>query len=110
MLQGSLYHMASKFGRGFVINLMLIGRHLSLPADQAFYGLADHLDELILPQQFRGTEVEELLTLLRKRLLWHQAGTVDREEYPEVKRLYARLCVAVDRALGIEDPSLGSFD
>ena len=102
--------MASKFGRGFVINLMLIGRHLSLPPEQAFYGLADHLDELILPPQFRGTEVEELLTMLRKRILWHQTGTVDREDYPEVKRVFARLCVAVDRALGIEDPAIGSFD
>ncbi len=48
--------------------------------------------------------------MLRKRILWHQAGTVDREEYPEIKRLFARLCVAVDRALGIEDASIGAFD
>lgn len=102
--------MASKFGRGFVTNLMLIGRHLCLPPEQAFYGLADHLDEMVLPPQFRGTEVEELTTMLRKRILWHQAGTIDREEYPEIKRLFARLCVAADRALGIEDPSIGSFD
>ena len=102
--------MASKFGRGYVTNLMLIGRHLCLPADKAFYGLADHLDEMVLPDRFRGTEVEELTTLLRKRILWHQAGTVDREEYPEIQRLFARLCVAVDRELGIEDASIGSFD
>jgi hypothetical protein len=102
--------MASKFGRGYVTNLMLIGRHLCLPADQAFYGLADHLDEMVLPPQFRGTEVEELTTLLRKRILWHQAGTVDREELPEIQRLAARLCVAVDRQLGIEDAAAGTFD
>jgi hypothetical protein len=102
--------MTSKYGRGFVTNLMLIERHLCLPPEQAFYGLADHLDELVLPTQFRGTDVEEILTLLRKRILWHQAGTVDREEHPEIKRLFARLCVAVDRALGIEDASVGSFD
>ncbi len=102
--------MASKFGRGYVTNLMLIGRHLCLPPDQAFYGLADHLDEMMLPDRFRGTEVEELTTMLRKRILWHQTGTVDREEYPEIKRLFARLCVAVDRELGIEDASIGSFD
>lgn len=102
--------MASKFGRGFVTNLMLIGRHLNQPADQAFYGLADHLDEMVLPPQFRGTEVEELVTMLRKRILWHQAGTVDREEYPEIKRLFGRVCVAVDRELGIEEPSIGAFN
>lgn len=102
--------MASKFGRGYVTNLMLIGRHLCLPAEQAFYGLADHLDEMTLPDRFRGTEVEELTTLLRKRILWHQAGTVDHEEYPEIRRLFARLCVAVDRELGIEDAAIGSFD
>ncbi|KAF5058054.1 hypothetical protein DSECCO2_350480 [anaerobic digester metagenome] len=102
--------MVSKFGRGFITNLMQIERHLCLPPEQAFYGLADHLDELILPGQFRGTEVEELLTLLRKRILWHQVGTVDREELPEIKRLFARLCVAVDRALGIDDAAVGSFD
>lgn len=102
--------MASKFGRGFVTNLMLIERHLCLPPEQAFYGLADHLDELVLPDMFRQTEVEELLTLLRKRILWHQAGTVDREELPEIKRLFARLCVAVDQALGIQDAAVGSFE
>ncbi|HOT94181.1 MAG TPA: hypothetical protein PK089_03215 [Methanoregulaceae archaeon] len=102
--------MASKFGRGFVTNLMQIERHLCLPPEQAFYGLADHLDELILPERFRGTEVEDLLTLFRKRILWHQAGTVDREELPEIKRLFARLCVTVDRELGIEDAAVGSFE
>ena len=102
--------MVSKFGRCFITNLMQIERHLCLPPEQAFYGLADHLDELILPGQFRGTEVEELLTLLRKRILWHQVGTVDREELPESKRHFARLCVAVDRALGIDDAAVGSFD
>jgi hypothetical protein len=101
---------SSKFGRGYVTNLMLIGHHLCLPADKAFYGLADHLDEWMLPAQFRGTEVEELTTMLRKRIMWHQAGTVDREELPEIKRLFGRLCVAVDRQLGIEDASIGSFD
>ncbi len=102
--------MASKFGRGFITNLMLIERHLCKPPEQAFYGLADHLDEMVLPAQFRGTDVEELLTLLRKRILWHQAGTIDREELPEIKRLFARLCVSVDQALGIEDAAVGSFD
>ncbi len=102
--------MASKFGRGYVTNLILIGHHLCLPPEQAFYGLADHLDEMLLPPQFRGTEVEELTTLLRKRILWHQAGTVDREEYPEVRRLLARLCVAIDRQLGIDDAAMGTFD
>lgn len=101
--------MASKFGHGFVVNLVLIGRHLVLPPEKAFLGLADHLDQMVLPEQFKGSEVEAIYDQLRRRILWHQTGSVDKEELPEVKRLFGRLIVAVDRELGIPDADLGSF-
>jgi hypothetical protein len=101
--------MPSKFGHGFVVNLVLIGRHLGLPTEKAFLGLADHLDQMVLPEQFKGTEVEKLYDQMRRRILWHQAGTTDKEELPEVKRLFDRLVVAVDQGLDIPDADIGSF-
>lgn len=101
--------MPSKFGHGFVVNLVLIGRHLALPPEKAFLGLADHLDQMVLPEQFKGTEVEKLYDQMRRRILWHQAGTIDKEELPEVKRLFDRLVVAVDKGLDIPDADIGSF-
>lgn len=101
--------MTSKFGHGFVVNLVLIGRHLALSPETAFLGLADHLDQMVLPGQFKGTEVETLYDQMRKRILWHQAGSIDKEELPEVKRLFDRLIVAVDQGLDIPDVDLGSF-
>lgn len=101
--------MASTFGRGFITNLMHICKHFTKKPEEAFYGVADHLDEFIIPDQFRGTEIEEIADRLRKRIVWHQPGTLDREEAEEVVKLIDRLIIAIDKALGIEDPDLGEF-
>ncbi len=101
--------MESKFGRGFITSITLICKHFALPPDQAFYGVADHLDGLEIPPQFRGTEIEELVTQLRKRIVWHQPGSMDKEDAAEVIRVLNRLIIAIDKALGITDPDLGEF-
>ncbi len=101
--------MESKFGKGFITSIVLICRHFALPPDQAFFGAADHLDGFEVPEQFRGTEIEELSTQLRKRVVWHQPGTLDKEEAAEVIRVLNRLIISVDKALGIKDPDLGEF-
>jgi len=101
--------MESKFGRGFITNIMLICRHFALPPEQAFYGAADHLDGFEIPPQYKGTEVEELAQKLRKQIVWHQPGTLDREEAAEVIRILNRLIIAIDTSLGITDPELGEF-
>ncbi|HOS82478.1 MAG TPA: hypothetical protein PK445_07110 [Methanolinea sp.] len=101
--------MASAFGRGFITNLMHICKHFSGKPEEAFFGAADHLEEFIVPDQFRGTEIEELADRLRKRIVWHQPGTLDREEAEEVKKLINRLIIAIDKGLGIKDPDLGEF-
>ncbi len=102
--------MTSRFGRGFVTNLVLLAKHLGLPPDQAFFGAADHLDEMILPERFRGTGVEEAVEHLRKAVIWHQAGSMDREDYAEAVRAMHGLAMAIDRELGIGDPDVGSYD
>jgi hypothetical protein len=102
--------MESTFGRGFVTNLVLIAKHFGLPPDQAWGGVADHLTEMELPEMFRGTPVEDLTIKLRKRILWHQTGTLDREDAADVIRLLNRLVIAIDRELGIADPQTGKFD
>ena len=105
-----MHDMESQFGRGFITNLMLIAKHFGLPPDEAWVGVADHLTEMELPDRFRGTQVEDLTTTLRKRILWHQAGVMDKEDATEAVRTLNRLVVAIDRELGIEDPQVGKFD
>ena len=102
--------MESKFGRGFITNLMLISKHFGLPPEEAWFGVADHLTEMTLPERFRATPVEDLTSKLRKRILWHQPGTLDKEDAAEVVRILGRLVVAIDRELGLEDPSIGKYD
>jgi hypothetical protein len=102
--------MTSKFGHGFVANLILLSKHFGLPPDQAFFGAADHLDEFVVPGQFAGTEVEQLVEQLRKRVIWHQPGTMDKEDAAEVIRVLHRLAVAIDRELGIKDADIGQYD
>jgi hypothetical protein len=101
--------MESKFGRGFITTIVLICKHFALPPEQAFYGVADHLDGFEIPPQFLGTEVEALAAQLRKRIVWHQPGTLDREEAAEVIRILNKLIIAIDKSLGISDPELGEF-
>jgi hypothetical protein len=101
--------MESTFGRGFVTPIMLIAKHFALPPEQAWFGAADHLEELTLPEKFRGTEVEELTTLLKKKVVWHQPGTMDKEDARDVIATLDRLVVAIDRQLGIESPDIGSY-
>lgn len=101
--------MASTFGRGFVTNIMLICNHFAHKPEEAFYGAADHLQDFIIPDQFKGTEIEDLAEKLRKRIVWHQPGTLDREDAEEVVKLMHKLIIAIDKALGIKDPDLGEF-
>jgi len=102
--------MDSTFGRGYITNLMLISKHFGLPPERAWVGVADHLTEMELPDIFRGTDVEELSGMLRKRILWHQPGTQDKEDAEAVIRVLNRLVIAIDRQLGLNDPQIGKYD
>ena len=102
--------MDSQFGRGFITNIMLISKHFALPPEQAWPGVKDHLTEMQVPEQFRGTEIEELVTILRKKIMWHQNGIVDKEDAESVMRILRRLVLAIDRNLGIPDPQIGKYD
>ncbi|GAB7017070.1 hypothetical protein [Methanogenium cariaci] len=102
--------MESQFGRGFITNLMLISKHFALPPEQAWPGVKDHMTGMQVPEQFRGTEIEELMTMLRKKIMWHQDGTMDKEDAESVIRVLRRLVVAIDRNLGIPDPQVGKYD
>jgi hypothetical protein len=101
--------MESKFGQGFITIISLLCKHFTLPPEQAFYGAADHLEGMVIPDQFKGTDVEKLANQLRKHVAWHQPGSLDREEAAEVVRILNRLIIAIDRSLGILDPDLGEF-
>ena len=101
--------MENQFGHGFVTTLILIAQHFALPPEQAWHGVQDHVTGLELPEKYRGTEIEEITTLLRKKVIWHQAGTRDREDAGEVISTLHRLVVAIDADLGIRDPRFGRF-
>jgi len=102
--------MTSKFGHGFVTNLVLLANHLGLPPDKAFFGAADHLDEMVLPDRFQGTPVEDALEIFRKAVLWHQPGSMDREDYTAAVQALHRLAIAIDHELGVRDPDVGQYD
>ncbi len=101
--------MEHQFGHGFVTSIMLIAMHFALPPEQAWPGAGDHVAGLVLPEKFRGTEVEELTTLLRKKVVWHQPGSMDKEDARDVVFTLNRLVVAVDKELGIADAEIGEF-
>lgn len=101
--------MSYPFGHGFVSSIVLIARHFALPPAQAWPGAGDHVAGLIVPEKFLGTEIEELTTLLRKKVVWHQPGTLDAEDAREVIVTLNRLIIAIDRELGIPDAGVGDF-
>lgn len=101
--------MEHQFGHGFITSIMLIAMHFALPPEQAWPGAGDHVAGLVLPEKFRSTEVEELTTLLRKKVVWHQPGSMDKEDARDVIFTLNRLVVAVDKELGIADAEVGEF-
>jgi hypothetical protein len=102
--------MTTKFGHGFIVNLILLSKHFGLQPSQAFYGAADHLEDMIVPKLFSGTEVDLLVEHLRKRVIWHQPGILDKEDALEVIRVLNRLAIAIDQQLGIKDANIGQYD
>jgi hypothetical protein len=101
--------MESKFGRGYIVNISLITRHFALPPEHAWFGAADHLGEMVLPESFKGSEIERLTDSLRKHIIWHVPGNMDKEDAKEVNRILNRLVIEIDKALGIKDPDMGEF-
>jgi hypothetical protein len=101
--------MTHRFGYGFVTSIVLIAEHFALPPENAWMGAGDHIEGLVLPERFKGTEIEELTTLLRKKVIWHSPGTLDKEDARDVILTLNRLVVAIDRELGIADASMGEF-
>ena len=100
----------SRYGRGFFVNISHLIAKFSLPPEQAWPGVQDYFVEFILPDQFKGTEIETLTDLLRQKVVWHQAGgPIDKEMYQEVKRLLYRIIVALDKEMGIADADIGQY-
>jgi hypothetical protein len=92
-----------------VTSITLIAMHFALPPEQPWHGAGDHVEGLVLPEKFRGTDVEELTTLLRKKVIWHQPGSMDKEDAREVLFTLERLVIAIDQELRIRDAGAGEF-
>jgi hypothetical protein len=101
--------MAHRFGHGFITSIILIAEHFALPPENAWPGVGDHVEGLVLPDRFKGTEIAELTTLLKKKVIWHSPGTMDREDARDVIITLNRLVVAIDHELGIADAEMGEF-
>ena len=101
--------MTNRFGHGFITSIVLIAEHFGLPPENAWMGVGDHVEGLVLPERFRGTEIDELVTLLRKKVIWHSPGTMDKEDARDVILVLNRLVVAIDKELGIRDAEIGEF-
>ncbi len=67
------------------------------------------MEGFVVPEKFKGTEVEAITTLLKRKVIWHQPGTLDKEEARDVILTLNRLVIAIDHALGIPDASIGEF-
>lgn len=101
---------SSRFGRGFFINISHLVTKFSLPPDRAWMGAQDYFTDLTIPEQFKGTDIEELVKLLRQKIMWHQAGgPMDKDAHADVKKILNRLLIALDRQLGIADPDIGRY-
>jgi hypothetical protein len=101
---------SSRFGRGFIINITYLAIKFSHSPGQAWMGAQDFFTEMIIPERFKGTEVEKLTDILRQKVIWHQAGgPMDNDQYSDVKRTISRLLVAIDRELGIADADPGRY-
>ena len=50
--------MEHPFGHGFITSIMLIVRHFALPPYLSLVRAGDHVGGLVLPEKFKGTEVE----------------------------------------------------
>jgi hypothetical protein len=101
--------MDTAFGHGFITSIMQIARHFALPPEQAWCGAGDHVEGLVIPEQFKGTEIQELTTLLKKKVIWHQPGSMDKEDAHEVILVLNRLVIAIDHQLGIPDANTGTY-
>ncbi|PKL60947.1 MAG: hypothetical protein CVV33_00020 [Methanomicrobiales archaeon HGW-Methanomicrobiales-4] len=100
----------SRFGRGFFIPISHLAVKFSLPPERAWMGAQDYFTDMIIPDQFKKTEVEELTNLLRQKIMWHQAGgPMDKERYTDVKRTINRLLIAIDTQMGIADADQGRY-
>lgn len=53
--------------------------------------------------------MDQLVTVLRKKVIWHQPGTMDKEDAHDVIVALNNLVLAIDRALGIKDPDIGTY-
>lgn len=101
--------MDTPFGHGFITSIMQIAQHFALPPEQAWCGAGDHVEGLVIPEQFKGTEIQELTMLLKKKVIWHQAGSMDKDDAREVILVLNRLVIAIDEHLGIPDAKLGTY-
>jgi hypothetical protein len=99
--------MAIQFGHGFIMNIMLIAKHFRLLPEPAWSVAGNPVVGHVLPEKFRKTGVEDLKTLLRRKMIRHQPGTMDREN--DVIFILNRLVVAIDRETGIKDADTGEF-
>lgn len=101
---------SSRHGRGFIINISHLVTKFSHTPERAWPGAQDYLTDLVLPDQFKGTEVEELVKQLRQKVTWHQAGgPTDKEMHESVVKVLNRLLVAIDHSLGIDDADIGQY-
>lgn len=101
--------METPYGHGFITSIMHIAEHFALPPEQAWPGAGDHAEGLVLPEQFKNTEIAELTMLLKKKVIWHQPGSNDKDDAHEVTLVLNRLVIAIDHGLGIPDANVGTY-
>ena len=105
--------MKSAFGKGFVYNLFLFAKHFErdiyvAEGSKKDYGLwfnaaADHLSELVIPKQLKGSALYDLINWIKETgQKYHRGYFVTEEEFDEFFEKCEELCRLIDTALDIK--------
>jgi len=121
--------MKSEFGSGFIYNLILFAKHWYMyvenkekfnrinkekqlhmsPSSHAaqlfFYGAQDHLQELLIPKRYKGTEIEKktriFLDFCAERRL--PMIPVNEKDFEKAFKMLEEIAMLIDKDLGVKD-------
>lgn len=121
---GKKYPQKTEFGRGFMTCILKFVEHAEAylkikgeseraglhthPGNLWFYGASDHLLEAELPEELKGTEIEDRFVKLESYLGMRLGFGLTEEHVIEIMDLCREIALLLDKRLGLE-PDLGEW-
>jgi hypothetical protein len=113
------YPPKTKFGRGFLICILKFVEHaedylrwkekpelFSIPENYWFYTASDHLLNLELPEQLKGTKIEQNVNELKSYLSERLGHNLKKKDVIKMFDLCREIALLLDRRFGLQ-PDLG---